>query len=48
MKGWFIGGIIGIAVVAGVLEALASPRRMDETKEKKEEGKEEASKVTST
>lgn len=47
MKVWFIGGIIAIAVVAGVFEALASPHRKGDEEEKKEEGK-EASKVNST
>ena len=36
-----MAGIIGIAVVAGVFEALASPRKKEETGEKKEEGKAE-------
>ena len=35
-----MAGILGIAVVAGVFEALASPRKKEETAEKKkEEGK---------
>ena len=40
MKVWFIGGIIAIAVVAGVFEAHASHRRKGDEEEKKEEGKE--------
>ncbi len=39
IKAWFVGGIIVIAVVAGVFEALSSPRRSGETKENKEEVK---------
>ena len=35
-----MAGIFGISVLAGVLEALASPRKKDETEKKKlEEGK---------
>ncbi|MGE5301375.1 MAG: hypothetical protein ACM3MB_10525 [Acidobacteriota bacterium] len=30
-------GIIGIAVVAGVFEALSSPRKKEKTEEKKKE-----------
>lgn len=37
-----MAGIIGIAVVAGVFEALASPREREETEEKKEEGEAKA------
>lgn len=37
-----MAGIVGIAVVAGVFEALASPRKKEETEEKKEEGKAKA------
>lgn len=41
IKTFLIAGIIGIAVVAGVFEALAYPRKREETegKEKEEEGK---------
>lgn len=35
-------GILGIAAVAGVFEALASPRKKKETEEKKEEGEAKA------
>ena len=35
---FLIAGIIGIAVVAGVLEALTTPRKREETEGKKEEG----------
>jgi hypothetical protein len=37
IKTWLIAGVIGIAVVAGVFEALNSPRKKEETGEKKEE-----------
>ncbi|SPP99701.1 hypothetical protein NBG4_110004 [Candidatus Sulfobium mesophilum] len=46
MKFWFIGGIVAIAVVAGIFETLASQRRKGEAEEKEEEGK-EASRVNS-
>jgi hypothetical protein len=37
IKTWFIAGVIGIAAVAGVFEALNAPRRKEETGEKKKE-----------
>jgi len=37
IRPFLIAGIIGIAVVAGVFEALSSPRKKEETEEKKEE-----------
>jgi hypothetical protein len=38
IRACLMAGIIGIAVVAGIFEALASPRKK-EAEEKKEEGK---------
>ena len=40
MKACFIGGIVAIAAVAGIFEALARPRNRDEKEEEKEQGKE--------
>jgi hypothetical protein len=42
IKTWFIAGIIGVAVVAGALEALMAPRKKEETGETKQ-GEEKAS-----
>ncbi len=40
IKTWFIAGIIGIAVVAGVFEALTSSPKKETKEGKKEEEKE--------
>ncbi len=37
IRACLMAGIIGIAVVAGVFEALASPRKKEESEKKKEE-----------
>jgi hypothetical protein len=37
IKTWFIAGIIGVAVISGVLEALMAPRKKEETEEMKQE-----------
>jgi hypothetical protein len=42
IKTWFIAGIIGIGVIAGVFEALSSPRNKEAAEQKKEEEKTKA------
>jgi hypothetical protein len=41
IKRWFLAGIVGVAVVSGVLEALMSPRKKEETGETKQDEKKE-------